>query len=275
MIDVVPWLRDERRALLELLGGLSIDAWQLPTECPKWTVHGLVLHILGDDLSLLSRQRDGAPSGLITVAHRGAAKDFRGLLDTFNEEWVAAASFLSPELLCELLRLTDGWTSGWYAEVPPDRLGEAVVWLGPEPAPYWLIAAREYVERWVHHQQLARATDSPGPGDEATLRAVEAMSYGLPRLLGTVHAPDDAVVALRVLDRTWTLGGPGGGWALHASPAPAPTAAVAITTSDAAARAFSRGLTAAEFTDALEPSGDLDLAAVVTRILVEAFSSSY
>ena len=275
MIDVVPWLRDERRALLELLGGLSSDAWQLPTECPKWTVHGLVVHILGDDLSLLSRQRDGAPSGLLAVAQRGAAKDFPGLLDAFNEEWVAAASFLSPELLCELLRLTDGWTADWYAAVPPDRLGEAVVWLGPEPAPYWLIAAREYVERWVHHQQLARATGSPGPGDEATLRAVDAISYGLPRLLGTVHAPDDAVVALRVLDGTWTLGGPGGGWALHASPALAPTAAVAITPSDTAARAFSRGLTAAELIDALEPSGDPDLAAVVTQILVEAFSSSY
>lgn len=275
MLDVVPWLSDERRTLLQLLGGLNDDAWLLPTECPGWTVHGIALHILGDDLSLLARQRDGAPSGLIAVAQRGAAKDFRGLLDAFNEQWVTAASFVSPQLVCELLRLTDGWTADWYAEVPPDRFGEPVVWLGPEPAPYWLIAAREYVERWVHHQQIARATGAPGPDDEATLRAVEALSYGLPRLMGPVHAPDDAVVALTVLDRTWTLSGPGGGWALHPGPPPAPTAALAIASSDAAARAFSRGLTAAELTKALELSGDPGLATVVTQILVEAFSSSY
>ena len=275
MLDVVPWLRDERRALVELLGGLDGEAWRLPTECPGWTVHGIVLHILGDDLSLLSRQRDGAPSGLFAVAQRGGAKDFRGLLDAFNEQWVTAASFLSPELVCELLRLTDDWTADWYAQVPPDRLGEPVPWLGPEPAPYWLIAAREYVERWVHHQQIARATSSRGPGDEATLRAVEAVSRGLPRLLGPVHAPDDAVVALTVLGQTWTLSGPGGGWALHPGPPPTPTTALTLSSSDAAARAFSRGLTAAELADAFEASGDLELAAVVTQILVEAFSSSY
>jgi uncharacterized protein (TIGR03083 family) len=275
MLDVIPWLREERLALLELLGGLSRDAWDLPTECPLWTVHGVALHILGDDLSLIARQRDGAPSGLIAMAQRGAAKDFSGLLDAFNEEWVAAAAFLSPQLVCELLRLTDDWTADFYDKVPPDRLGEPVPWLGPEPAPYWLIAAREYVERWVHHQQIARATDSSGPGDEATLRAVEALSYGFARLLGPVHAPDDAVVALTVLDRSWILSGPGGGWAVQPGASPSPTASLTLSSSDDAARAFSRGLTAAEMTAAFACTGDPELAGAVVRLFVEAFSSSY
>jgi uncharacterized protein (TIGR03083 family) len=275
MLDIVPWLREERTALLELLGGLHAEGWRAPTECPGWSVHGIALHILGDDLSLVSRQRDGALSGLIGVAQRGAAKDLDGLLNAFNDEWVNAAAFLSPQLVCDLLRLTDDWTADWYDKVPSDRLGEPVPWLGPEPAPYWLIAAREYVERWVHHQQIVRATGSSGPGDEATLRAVEALSYGFPRLLGPLHAPDDAVVGLTVLDRTWTLSGPGGGWAIQPGPPVSSTAMLAVASPDAAARAFSRGLTAAELTDAVERTGDPELGTAVTQMLVEAFSSSY
>ncbi len=275
MLEVVPWLREEREALLSLLHSLDADAWRNDTERPGWTVHGIAVHLLGDDLSLLARQRDGALSGLLAVAQRGEAKDFAGLLDAFNQQWVTAATFLSPELVCTLLQLTGDWTADWYKEVPADRLGEPVPWLGPEPAPYWLIAAREYVERWVHHQQIARATASSGPDDEATVRAVEALAYGFPRLLGPVHAPDDAVVSFTVIDRTWTFSGPGGGWFVRPGAPPSATATLSLASPEAAARAFSRGLTAAEMQQAVETSGDPELSAEVTRIFVEAFSSSY
>lgn len=275
MLDVVPWLREERASLLTLLESLDDAAWACPTECSKWTVHGIALHILGDDLSLLSRQRDSAPPGLLAVAQRGAAKDFRGLLDAFNEEWVAAATFMSPALLIDMLRITGDWTADWYEQVPADRLGEPVVWLGPEPAPYWLIAAREFVERWVHHQQIARATSRPGPDETTTVRVVAALAPGLPRLLGPVRAPDDAVVTLTVLDESWTLHGPGGGWAVQPGRADAPTAELTLASPTNAALAFSRGLTAAEMTEALDTSGDPQLTAAVTQILVEAFSRSY
>jgi uncharacterized protein (TIGR03083 family) len=275
VLDVVPWLREERASLLSLLADLEPAAWELPTECPGWTVHGIALHILGDDLSLLSRQRDAAPSGLIAVAQRGEARDFRGLLNAFNEAWVTAAAFLSPPLVCHLLQISGEWTADWYEQVPGDRLGEPVVWLGPEPAPYWLIAAREYVERWVHHQQIARATGAPTPSDTTTRRVVETLAFGFPRLLGPVHAPDDAVVAITVLDRTWTLNGPGGGWVMSAGRPESPTAEVALPSPDLAARAFSRGLTAAEMTEAVQTSGNAEVAAAVTQMLVEGFSISY
>src|SRR5688500_12092308 len=125
VIDVVPWLREERAAFIALLESLDAEDWARPTECPAWTVHGVVLHVLGDDLSLLSRQRDGARDGLQAHAARSAATDFLGLVSTFNEEWVTTASFLSPPLIIELLRLTGGLSADWYDDVPPDRLGEA------------------------------------------------------------------------------------------------------------------------------------------------------
>ena len=55
--------RPERSALLGLLDGLSPGDWNCVTECPEYTVKGVATHILGDDLSLLSRQRDGAEQG--------------------------------------------------------------------------------------------------------------------------------------------------------------------------------------------------------------------
>src|SRR5436309_1673869 len=84
-----------------------------------------------------------APPG---VAVDGTENLLAGVLDRFNEQWVEAATFFSPELLVELLRLTGDWTHQWYATVESDRLGEPVWFVSPEPAPYWMIAAREYAE---------------------------------------------------------------------------------------------------------------------------------
>jgi Mycothiol maleylpyruvate isomerase N-terminal domain len=57
--------RPERDALLELLRELAPRDWTRPTECPAYPIKGIATHVLGDDLSLLSRQRDGAVQGLL------------------------------------------------------------------------------------------------------------------------------------------------------------------------------------------------------------------
>src|SRR5438477_224925 len=114
---------------------------------------------LGDDLSLLSRQRDGAEPGLSSLAGELPGVDFRTLLDTFNDRWVAAAGFLSTELVTELLSRTGEWTAAYYGAVDPDAPGEPVGFFGSrgESSPFWHAIAREYVERWVHHSQIRRA----------------------------------------------------------------------------------------------------------------------
>lgn len=95
-------LRPERSALLELLRSLGPEEWEHATECPLYSVKGVAIHILGDDLSLLSRQRDAAENGLIPLAAELPGVDFRSLLDTFNNRWVSTARFLSTELAVEL-----------------------------------------------------------------------------------------------------------------------------------------------------------------------------
>ena len=46
-------------SLLDLLGSLSPEEWTTPNACGAWSVHEVALHLLGDDIGILSRQRDG------------------------------------------------------------------------------------------------------------------------------------------------------------------------------------------------------------------------
>lgn len=151
--------RPERAALLTLLRGLDADEWAASTECPAYSVKGIAAHVLGDDLSLLSRQRDTAPNGLVQIAAEMPGADFRTMLDTFNDRWVQASGFLSVELLVELLELTGEWTVSYYENVDPEAAGEPVGFFGDHgsSSPFWQAIAREYMERWVHHSQIRRA----------------------------------------------------------------------------------------------------------------------
>lgn len=156
-----------------MLESLGAEDWVRPTECPAYTVQGIATHVLGDDLSLLSRQRDGAENGLLQLAIEVPGADFRSLLDAFNDRWVAAAQFFSTDLLIELLRLAGEWTSVFYETVDPESLGEPVAFFGAQgsSSPYWHAIAREYMERWVHHSQIRRALGLESAASEPLLRA--------------------------------------------------------------------------------------------------------
>jgi uncharacterized protein (TIGR03083 family) len=194
VLDVYP---PERARLIQLLADLDDEQWACPTECPAYTVHGIASHILGDDLSLLSRQRDGAMPGLVLMAERTPGADFRALLDGFNDQWVEATRFLSPPLLLHLLDLAGQWTHGYYCDIDPDASGEPVPMFGVgfgDSSPVWHAIAREYLERWAHHSQIRRALGlgslSEAPFLE-TGHAIIATVAGAPKSEGT-SAADDA-----------------------------------------------------------------------------------
>jgi uncharacterized protein (TIGR03083 family) len=190
--------RPERSALLGLLDGLSPGDWGCLTECPEYTLKGVATHILGDDLSLLSRQRDGAEQGLSLLGSELPDADFRTLLDTFNDRWVAAARYLSAELLVELLRLSGEWTAEYYERVDPQALGESVGIFGApqgESSPFWQAIAREYFERWIHHSQIRRALGLTSLADRQFLKpgvevvaAIARMEPGIPTSLDGLWA---------------------------------------------------------------------------------------
>lgn len=196
---VLDVLRPERAALLALLESLDAEDWNRSTECPAYAIKGIATHLLGDDLSLLSRQRDGAMPGLIQLAAEQPGTDFRTLLDTFNDRWVAAASFFSTRLIIELLDLAGEWTAAYYAAVDPYAPGEPVGFFGSrgESSPLWQAIAREYLERWVHHSQIRRALGRESLANEPFLPIgvqVAAAAAGV-----EAGAPSSS-------DGTWALG---------------------------------------------------------------------
>jgi uncharacterized protein (TIGR03083 family) len=196
MLDLTPSLRPERDALVALLASLADDDWARPTECPAYTVKGVATHVLGDDLSLLSRQRDAATNGLVLVAEDLPGADFPTLLDAFNDRWVAAAAFLSPAMVVDLLTHSGELTAAFYEAVDLQAPCEPVGFFGStgEPSPYWQAIAREFVERWVHHSQIRRAVGMPSLADEAFVRA----GVGVVAAAGGVEAGYDG--------DAWTLG---------------------------------------------------------------------
>jgi uncharacterized protein (TIGR03083 family) len=172
VLDVTSMLRPERAAFLELLESLDRDDWSQPTECPVYTVKGVATHVLGDDLSLLSRQRDDGTNGLLLMAESMPGADFRGLLDAFNDQWVASARFFSAATLVDLLRASGAWTADFYESVDLEGPCEPVFFFGSkgEVSPYWQAIAREFVERWVHHSQILRALGRPSLSDDEFVR---------------------------------------------------------------------------------------------------------
>jgi len=199
MIDLTSALPPERAALLDLLSALPTADWERATECPAWTVHQLALHILGDDLSLLARQRDAtAKQGLVLFAESHPGLTFRQLLDGFNEQWVTASSFLSPQLLIDLLRLVGEWSGDFYESVGLETVsGEPVGFFAQtEPSPYWQVIAREYAERVIHQSQIRRAVGAPELDGDIIEWMARVVVHALARWLVDYRAPDGAMIGV-------------------------------------------------------------------------------
>lgn len=215
VLAVAEHLVPERAELLAVLADLTPGEWAAPTACPEWTVHGVALHILGDDLSLLSRQRDAAPNGLLLDAMDHPGLDFRQLLDGFNERWVTAGRFLSPALVIELLRLSGEWTADYYTEVDPTLPGEPVGFFGASgPSPMWQAIARELVERMVHQHQIRAAVGRPPVTGELVAVVARVVVHGIAAQLAGIGAPEGAAVTARLGPYVHSLTRRGDGWAV-------------------------------------------------------------
>lgn len=138
-VNVLPILQEERAALLGLLAGLSPERWETDTSCPGWTVRDLAAHLLGDDLGVLARGRDGYAGRTSSPPSTGRAwSDIVASLDQMNERWVQATRHLSGPLVTELLGFTGELLFQYFNRLDPDQPGDVVSWAGPDPAPHWL-----------------------------------------------------------------------------------------------------------------------------------------
>ncbi len=251
----------ERQELLSLLSQLSVEEWALPTVCAGWCVKDLALHVLGDDVGVLSRKRDGHSSQTQSV---DSWEELVAFLDEWNEQWVVAARRLSPRLLIDLLNVTGDELYHYFESIDPNALGGPVSWAGPEPAPVWLDIAREYTERWLHQQQIRDAVKRPGLRDRWFLGPVlETFVRALPHTYRDVEAAADTHVKLIVSGEAggeWSLVRRERGWLLGRGEERAPTATVRLD-QNIAWRLFTKALSEEQAHEAVRIEGDEALGA--------------
>lgn len=203
-------------SLLDLLSGLSAEDWNKPTACVRWSVKDIAAHLLGGQLGILSRKRDGFAFSGDPIQKW---EDLVSLINNLNDIWVKAASRLSPRVLCDLLKLSGDQVCAYFNSLDPNATGDPVDWAGPEPAPVWLDLAREYTEWWHHQQQIRDAVGKPGLKEPKFFAPViDAFVRALPHTYRNVDAKDGTLVALRISGDSggrWLLRRETGAWRLY------------------------------------------------------------
>ena len=247
-------------SLLALLEGLSPDEWARPTAAAAWSVKDVALHLLGDEIGILSGKRDAFSE---PQAGMDVWENLVAFINRRNAEWVQAAGRISPRLLCELLRFTGEQSNALFAVLDPHAQGGAVSWAGSTPAPVWLDIAREFTERWHHQQHIRDATGKPGCTEPYFLAPVlAAFVYALPRTYRQVSAAPGTAISLRITGESggvWTVLREEAGWQLYLGEADRPQAGI-ILPEDTAWRLFTKGLSAADARDSAVLHGNLALA---------------
>jgi len=254
----------ERDRLTELLAGLQAADWERPSPCPGWTVLGLGCHLVGDDLGLLARNRDGF---LGTPAPAGSEAEFAAWLDELQAEWVRAARRLSPRLVTDLLRWAGPQITVMFASEDVRARTASVSWAGPDLVPAWLGQARELSEYWIHRQQILQALGRP-----SDLRAdlagpvLDGLRWAYPyRLAGAAAQPGDTV-SISVtgpLARTWHLVAAETGWQFGDQPGPRLVGSLSMN-AEQAWRLLTNNMPAAGQAD-LTVSGDDAITAILVR----------
>jgi len=147
-----------------------------------------------------------------------------------------------------------------------DAVGGSVPWAtGSDPAPVWLDVAREYMERYVHQQQIRSATGRPSLGAGYTSPVLTTAAHALPRALDQVARPAGTVVTFTAEGEgggSWHVVRAAGGWELDPSAPGRPAACHARTTVDGALKLYARDPSASP----LRWQGDRELADALARV---------
>jgi uncharacterized protein (TIGR03083 family) len=188
---VVALLDAEWRAIDELCQGLDDAQWELPTDCPGWTVKDNVSHLIG-----IENMLRGAPADPpITERPAHVRNDF----GAFNEAAVAARRARpGTEVLAEFRAVARERIDALRA-LPAEKWDE----VGPTPTgqdTYRHFMRMRTFDSWVHEQDIRRAVGRPGHLEGPVVELVlgwhrRNLGYLVAKRAG---APEGSVVAFDV-----------------------------------------------------------------------------
>jgi hypothetical protein len=256
-LDVRNLMRRERGELISLLSSLSPTDWKVDV-LESWDVHAISLHLFRNDFERIRNGWSGLREG------SGLEMDFSSLAEAIergNDEWIEASRRIPPELVPDLLFVSGNHLDASLADVDMEAPGVPVAWTGSGLPPVWLDIAREYTERWVHHQQVRDALDMPGLKEREWMHPVlGAFMLALPRAYDGVGAPIGTAIGIVVTGPsggTWYLRRAEDRWRLVETEE-SPSAEVRIP-EDLAWRLYVRLVSPADASSRIERSGPPEL----------------
>jgi uncharacterized protein (TIGR03083 family) len=178
--QVVAVLAEVWQAIAELGSGLSDPEWDLPSECPGWTVKDLVSHLVGVERALLGDPAPPMPAARAPHVHND--------MGAVNEAWVSARRAVSGPDVLEEFRAVTARRLDQLAAFRTERFDELV------PSPVGQVPYREFMrvrvmDCWVHEQDIRVATGRPGhrqgpAADIALDRITSAMPFVVAKRAG-------------------------------------------------------------------------------------------
>lgn len=178
-------------ALDQLCSTLSPAEWDLPTDCPGWTVKDNLSHIVGTEETILGRP---APD------HQVDEKPYlRNPIGVNNEISVDLRRPWPPEQVLENFREVAAERMKVLRSMSSDELG-GDSWTPIGPGTVRDLIAVRIMDCWVHEQDIRRATRRPGGLDgPVASHAFGRHARALPYVVGKkVGAPDGTTVAFEV-----------------------------------------------------------------------------
>ena len=188
---VISILAEEWQSIETLVQVLGDGEWELPSECPGWTVRDVLSHLIGIERVLLG---DPAPPPLTELPSH-----VENELGARNEAWVASRrSRPGPEVAREFREVTArrlaelrSWPESRFDEVGPSPVGEV---------PYREFMHVRVMDSWVHEQDIRVATGRPGhdSGPAAQL-SLDRLCSAMPFVVGKqVGAPEGSSVCFEL-----------------------------------------------------------------------------
>jgi uncharacterized protein (TIGR03083 family) len=247
------------RELLSVLKALEPVDWRRPTICAGWCVKDVAAHLLGGNLGRLRQH-----AGTATPSDEKQSMDYDELLSLINDDnelWVRAAQRISPELLVELLELTDGHLYDTFSRLDPDALAPiTVAWASDSLPPNWLDIAREYTEKWLHQQHIREAVNRPLLTGRTWLSPVlDTFMRGLPRTFRNMDARQDTSITVQITGEAgaeWCLVREDSNWQLYLGGNPQAITRVQMD-QDLAWRLFTRGVPPQDARRQVQIEGDV------------------
>jgi uncharacterized protein (TIGR03083 family) len=179
-------------ATAELGRTLHPDAWDLPTDCPGWSVRDHVVHLIGTELELLGELSPSRPNPIPDHVHNPIGEG--------NEAWIQARrSVPGAEIVAEFEEVTARRIAQLKA-FPLERWEEPG-WTPVGEAPYAEFMRIRVMDSWVHGQDIRWALDRPG--DRAGLAergALTRLTAGMTYVVGRQVAPPDGTSVVVDID---------------------------------------------------------------------------